>query len=268
MCARSRADDRVARSERDLAVVTQFLEEKLHFQASVDHRQHEENEREEEEEDPSVEIEESGGPETRQSRAVSSSSGTQKRKSGRTSIGTVFQHFATSLATTPSAYIFTESVWSAAAWVGLTSSCDSFFLSFVCVLNVLIQAYFTLLISLNLGRLSDMALSDSDLEGFMFWRFTSAHHVRNYDEITGTSLATRVCGTWPAITASYDQLQQVQAFSSYVGDASLFDILLGGPGLAMLCVMCWVSWVSVDVLDNLDFSIALLSNTRQEFGDC
>ena len=174
------------------------------------------------------------------------------------------QKVLTSMSTIPTLYCFSESVWVATAWVGHASFVESCAISATLMVNCFIQLYFTILVNSNLGFYDDAALSDHDLDGFLAWRITSAHHVKNYDEITDTSLATRVCDHWPGITASYDQSQHVTAFGSYTGDGSNYDLALGGPGLALLCVMCWLCLVAADVLDNLDFSIALLSNVGKQ----
>ena len=254
-------DDRVAKLERDLAVLTRSLEEKVPFQMSREDRENTSKE-----EDVSfVGMNESSTSQNQESGVMSHSTST---KPARTSISKSGQRLLTKIKRTPSAYTFPESVWFAAAWIGFTSRHDAFSLSFIYLLNMVIQLYFCILIHVNLGNLGDMGLADSDLEGFMFWRFTSAHNINDYDAITHTSLATRVCDNWPGITASYNQLQHVMAFGSYIGEGTFSDVALGGPGLAFLCVMCWVSWVSVDVLDNLDFMIAVVSNRRKETHDC
>ena len=159
-----------------------------------------------------------------------------------------------------SVYEFSESVWSACAFVGVVPCWESLTLMVAMALNTLIQVYFSALIMMNLGGLSDIGLADEDLEGFLSWRVSLAHHVTNYDEITNTSLATRVCHGWQANIASYTQLEYVSSFSSYQGDGDFVDLVFGGPGLALLCIWCWLSLVMLDFLDNWDFSAALLSN--------
>ena len=159
-----------------------------------------------------------------------------------------------------SVYEFSESVWSASAFVGVVSCWESLTLMVAMALNTLIQVYFSALIVMNLGDLSDIGLADEDLEGFLSWRVSLAHHVMNFDEITNTSLATRVCHGWQANIASYTQLEHVSSFSSYLGDSDFVDLVFGGPGLALLCIWCWLSLVMLDFLDNWDFSAALLSN--------
>ena len=133
-------------------------------------------------------------------------------------------------------YQLHESVWDATLWIGLASSWPSLITGLLMLMNIGVQAYFCYLISDHLGGISDMSLGDEDLDGFLSWRITAAHHVRHYDEVTNTSLATRVCGQWSAATASYDQMQV-----GYVSQRSLvflFSVqLLPGSGRA-LCSGC------------------------------
>ena len=182
------------------------------------------------------------------------------RRSSRQSVQRTFS----SVTTVPTEYHFTESVWSASAWIGQAPVVESCILSTVLLVNILVQLYFSVLVIGNMGSYSDVSLADDDLEGFLAWRTGTAHHMAHYDETTNTSLATRVCDSYPGTITAFDQMQQITTFGLYTGDGSTYDLALAGPGLAMLSVMCWISWVATDVLDNLDFSIALLSNSARE----
>ena len=242
------AVDRLTKIERDVAELTKVMEQYVKDQnASVADASQERTELDCEE---MLNKTQSGTPlteEIRESAVISVS--VMDRSSSRKSLVKVMS----SMTTITTVFYFDESVWSAAAWVGHLSFVESATVSVVLIVNVCVQLYFTILVVLNLGDYSDISLADNDLKGFLAWRVTSAHHVKNYDEITNTSLATRVCDHWPGIIASYDQMQHVKAFDSYTGDGSQFDLALGGPGLALLCVMCWICLVAKDVLDNLDF---------------
>ena len=65
---------------------------------------------------------------------------------------------------------FSDSVWCASAFVGVVSFWESLILVAAMALNTLIQVYFSALITMNLGSLSDIGLADEDLEGFLSWR--------------------------------------------------------------------------------------------------
>lgn len=125
------------------------------------------------------------------------------RRSSRQSVQRMFS----SVTTVPTEYHFTESVWSASAWIGQAPVVESCILSTVLLVNVLVQLYFSVVVIENMGSYSDVSLADDDLEGFLAWRTGTAHHMAHYDETTNTSLATRVCDSYPGTITAFDQMQ-------------------------------------------------------------
>ena len=152
-----------------------------------------------------------------------------------------------------------DSVYYASLWVGMFGHADSIMTCILLVLNVVMQFYFCTLIALNLGSVDEMGLSTDQLESFLHWRLSVAHHVDHYDSTSNTSLASRVCDGFGGLTASHTQKDAFDNFDSYLGDGSLVDVLLGGPGLCLLALACWFCLVAEDLLSNLEFSYALLT---------
>jgi len=155
---------------------------------------------------------------------------------------------------------FQESVWDAAVWIGTAAWCDSILTGTMIVLNIFMQFYFCLLLALNLGDLASVSLSDDDLTSFLHWRISSAQHIQYYDEVSNTSLASLLCGdtAWGKTTSSYHQLDVYSDFQDYLGDGEMIDKVLGGPGLCLLALACWFCLVADDVLNNYEYSHALI----------
>ena len=87
----------------------------------------------------------------------------------------------------PHAYFhFSNSVWIASLWVGIAPTAESLAIIMLLTLNALLQAYFCVLIAMNMGVMSHMGIEDADLEGLLSWRTTAAHSFMNYDSITNT----------------------------------------------------------------------------------
>ena len=157
-------------------------------------------------------------------------------------------------------YHFSHSVWIASFWVGVAPTLESLNIIMLLIVNFVLQSYFCALVSVNMGHMSKMGIEDDDLEGLLSWRTTSAHDFSNYDSITNTSLAARVCGGWSAAIVSSDQDRAYESFDTYIGDGG---ILLGGPGLCMICLVCWFMLVAVDVMDNVHCSVAMWSHWKK-----
>ena len=126
-------------------------------------------------------------------------------------------------------------------------------------MNTAVQLFFSILIFRNVGDIEDMNLANSDLEGFLSWRVSSAHDVKYYDALTNTSLVTRVFAGWDGLSQSYGQRQAYQAFEGYFGSNADLGVTFAGPGLAALCLLCWFWLVGADVLNTVDLSMAVRS---------
>ena len=156
-------------------------------------------------------------------------------------------------------YTLRESVWDAAVWIGSVSRLDSLFVGMLLFMNAAVQLFFTILIFRNVGEIEDMNLANTDLEGFFSWRVSAAHDVKYYDDMTDTSLATRVCAGWDGLSRSFGQSQAYQSFEGYLGTNTDLGVAFAGPGLAALCLLCWFLLVGAEVLNTFDLSMALLS---------
>ena len=152
-----------------------------------------------------------------------------------------------------------DSVYYASLWVGMFGHADSIMTCVMLVLNVVMQFYFCALIAINLGSVDEMGLSTDQLESFLQWRLSVAHHVDHYDSTSDTSLASRVCDGFGGLTASHTQKDAFDNFDSYLGDGAFMDVLFGGPGLCLLALACWFCLVAEDLLSNFEFSYALLT---------
>ena len=146
-------------------------------------------------------------------------------------------------------------------WIPFTPWWESLVTVCLVVFNITVQGYFCVLVSVNLGQLSDLYLSGENLRAHLIWRVTAGHSFQHYDELTNTSLATRVCSGWRAFSISYDQFQAVEAFEKYLdGEETNFaTVILGGSGLCVLALVCWSALVMVDICSNVDLTRALLS---------
>ena len=136
-------------------------------------------------------------------------------------------------------YTLQESVWDAAVWIGSVSPLDSLFVGMLLFMNAAVQLFFSILIYRNVGDIEDMNLANTDLEGFLSRRVSSAHDVKYYDDMTNTSLAARVCAGWDGLSRSYGQRQAYQSFEGYLGSNADLGVTFAGPGLAALCLLCW-----------------------------
>ena len=155
-------------------------------------------------------------------------------------------------------YTLRESVLDAAVWIGSVSRLDSLFVGMLFFMNAAVQL-FSILIYRNVGEIEDMNLANTDLEGFLSWRVSAAHDVKYYDDMTDTSLATRVCAGWDGLSRSFGQSQACQSFEGYLGTNTDLGVAFAGPGLAALCLLCWFLLVGAEVLNTFDVSVEVLS---------
>ena len=159
----------------------------------------------------------------------------------------------------PTEYKFQESVWDVSVWIGLFNLRDSALTAGIVFLNIFVQVYFCILIHNNLSDISLMSLSDYDLESFLNWRIVT-QHVVHYDHVFNTSHAAEACGPWGGggTTSSHHQINLYEDFRDYLGDGEFVDMVFGGAGLCCLALGCWFCLVASDMLDNFEFSCALI----------
>jgi len=128
-----------------------------------------------------------------------------------------------------------ESMWSVMAIVGINTvlgNWASWYLTFLFFLNVAMQTAFLWIIIV-----SSMTKANYDEESVFeirSWRRNVAHHISNYDELTDTSLAHRVCTGDSGLSVS----AQISGKFDEVDEYIQHGYLVG----TMMCALALVSW--------------------------
>ena len=86
------------------------------------------------------------------------------------------------------------------------------------------------------------------------WRRNTGHALSEYDEISGRSLAARVCRNEPGLAVSNSQANAFVEISSYLKDGSVFEE--PGPILMTLCVFVWHVCLIKDISAAMQLIIA------------
>jgi len=157
-------------------------------------------------------------------------------------------------------YIFNESVWDASLFLGVV---DGIFeagdMILLGLLNLAIQGYFcALLWELDLVNTNNEF--QNFVNDFIQWRIGVAHQAENYDPLTDTSLAQRVCQEYGGTIESRRHQNDYESYKLYF-DArdSLRSPELQGPGLLMLSLTLWIALICKEVISIIGFSRMLLA---------
>eukprot|EP00931_Biecheleriopsis_adriatica_P092611 TRINITY_DN6640_c0_g1_i2.p1 TRINITY_DN6640_c0_g1~~TRINITY_DN6640_c0_g1_i2.p1 ORF type:complete len:902 (+),score=126.60 TRINITY_DN6640_c0_g1_i2:106-2811(+) len=150
-------------------------------------------------------------------------------------------------------HTLSDSVWNTATIVGHPSiGCEeSALLVFVSVLNVAIQALFCYVVYNYMTE--DEQLSDSKLEGLVFFRSSVAHSIEYADRQGGRSMIRMLC-------------EGTSGLHNAASQASVYDNLQkffeGGQLLMVLAQFVWLAECLREINDAVAYSLALLSIKR------
>jgi len=152
-----------------------------------------------------------------------------------------------------------ESVWDAAvfAFTDVAGSLGSVFFAILLLANVIMQFSFIFIIWYGL---LDPNISDKDVDNIKDWRRQLAHSIKYYDELSGESLARRVCNQDFGLEVAGFQSSLYQAFVAYLGPLSGRAGI--GPYLCMLAMTAWAMVLAKEANEALAVMCALLAVPR------
>jgi len=152
-------------------------------------------------------------------------------------------------------YCFNESVWDSTLFVGLVEGgLASVDMVLIAMLNFGIQAYFCGLL-FNLGLVdSPGAVFKEEMQDFVQWRMGVAHQAENYDPLTNTSLAQRVCQEYGGTIASRSQQNDFERYHEYLDLKTNKSSYFQGPGLLMLALALWMALILKEIISVVGFA--------------
>mmetsp|Transcript_34891 Transcript_34891/g.81588 ORF Transcript_34891/g.81588 Transcript_34891/m.81588 type:complete len:1185 (+) Transcript_34891:75-3629(+) len=156
-----------------------------------------------------------------------------------------------------------ESVWDAALLLGVCMPIHQTL--FGCILfaaNMGLQLLFAVVVS-AIADNSHEEIDQRGLQGLLLWRLGVGHDVSNYDEFTGSSLVSRVCGTYLGLTTSSLHFTSLDSFDEYLDvlefqGMSLFGGVQVGKCLAIMVLAVWLSLVAVECIDIIKFATSVM----------
>ncbi|CAK9020903.1 Uncharacterized protein SCF082_LOCUS15102, partial [Durusdinium trenchii] len=135
-----------------------------------------------------------------------------------------------------------KSAWSIPLVISWSNFSESVFACALLIVNIAMQSLFTLIIASPEFLGTDFS---DNLETARVWRSSAAHDVQFVD-LSGKSLATRVCDEDGSLIYSTAQAALVSSINSYLGLGKLgpegFSVTSFQPGvlLAVLCILLWI----------------------------
>jgi len=159
-----------------------------------------------------------------------------------------------------------ESIWDAALFLGVhMPMLETLFGWLLLVGNVFLQLTFAQIVT---TIATQEQASDGFLEGLLFWRLGIGHDVRTYDELTQTSLVTRVCGKYVGRTQSELHAATLQSYQDFGLDFEYIGARLGnleiGSALMELVLLVWLMTVIVEITSIIRFASSLISLPRAQ----
>lgn len=130
---------------------------------------------------------------------------------------------------------------------------DTLLICFLCAINLFLQLFFLNVIA---KYMVEQDLGEDNLKEFLDWRLRDAHSLKNWDELSNTSLAYRVCNDYGGNIIANVQQSLKKDVSKFMQQDSIF---LAGPWLAIVSIIVWSATVLREVCKSYDFTIALLS---------
>mmetsp|Transcript_103276 Transcript_103276/g.301297 ORF Transcript_103276/g.301297 Transcript_103276/m.301297 type:complete len:1109 (+) Transcript_103276:88-3414(+) len=153
----------------------------------------------------------------------------------------------------PEVYAFQPSMWDVQFFVGkFLTPADSFMVIIFAVLNFLVQVFFVVVV----WEMTTATLTDQTVEDYVHWRFSEGHRLSNYDYLTNTSLARRVCDNYGANNVAANQQTQTANFYAYSPPGAFFQT---GTWLCVMSVLIWCVTLLIDLWNTECFAVALLS---------
>ncbi|CAJ1371006.1 unnamed protein product [Effrenium voratum] len=144
-------------------------------------------------------------------------------------------------------YQFGESTWDLAIFIGTGAlgPAGSFQLCVLLVMNVAMQAIFVGIAWFNFFSASVDART---IEDAAWWRRSTAHSLAWYDPVSGSSLASRVCGGDKSLHISGIQMALYEDIKRYLKpNAEGLDAFLNGQVLCLVALICWYLMVIKEV---------------------
>ena len=135
-----------------------------------------------------------------------------------------------------------KSAWSIPLVISAKDFMEAFFACALLMVNVAMQSLFTLIIASPEFLGTDFK---ENVQSAETWRSSFAHNVA-YVDLSGKSLATRVCDEDGSLIYSTSQVDLVSHINSYLGLSKLgsqgFAVTSFQPGvlLAVLCILLWI----------------------------
>lgn len=156
-----------------------------------------------------------------------------------------------------------QTVWDAILLVGLPDAGPFGSLSIVAgfFVNLAVQSLLCLVVFHNF-----ITVEFPTLDEVRRWRFSTAHDVMWADSITGSSLASRVCGGDDSLIVSSRQKGLVAEISNYTGNLKTLDAFFDLPQGALLCglaIFIWYLIVMSEFQDAVHFMFGVVESWRR-----
>ncbi|CAJ1381709.1 unnamed protein product [Effrenium voratum] len=162
-------------------------------------------------------------------------------------------------------YSFGESTWDLVIFIGTgalgpAGSLQTFLLA---VVNVCMQGIF---VGIAMYNFLAPEVTDKTIIDAFRWRRSSAHALSQYDEISGESLAQRVCDGDQSLHVSGIQVSLYQNIRKYLKpEAQGIELCFTGQALCLVSLICWYLMVAKELSHALALHRSVASVKRGQF---
>jgi hypothetical protein len=155
-------------------------------------------------------------------------------------------------------YSLESSVWDTIFFLGgsETSPAENAMLLFMTILTIAIQGLFCLIVN---ESMIDKTINETTLKELAMWRASVGHKVDHYDDLTGTSLVSRVCASAQSSIFATNQLQLADDLVAFREDSVTLTYKYM---LAIIALVLWSLNCLEDLFSSFDMFRALISLPR------